>query len=125
MGPTGLAPFAGHKYLNLETRRRSGATVATPVWFAESGGNLYVYSLASAGKVKRIRNDPVVRIAPCDMRGGLLGDWQPARARIVTGEEAARGHRLLDQKYGWMKRIGGWLSRLRRREYAVIAIVTA
>ena len=127
MGPTGLAPFEGRKYLNLETRRRTGAAVATPVWFAASsdtrGDTLYVYSLAAAGKVKRIRNDPVVRIAPCDIRGGLLGDWLPARARLVTGEEAALGHRLLDRKYGWMKRIGGWISRLRRREYAVIAIV--
>lgn len=129
MGPAGLAPFDGRKYLNLETRRRTGAAVATPVWFAVSsdmrGDTLYVYSLAAAGKVKRIRNDPLVRIAPCDIRGGLLGDWLPARARLVTGEEAARGHALLDRKYGWMKRIGGWLSRLRRREYAVIAIVMA
>jgi len=130
MGPTGLAPFEGRKYLSLETRRRAGAAVATPVWFAMHGdmrddlqdATLYVYSLASAGKVKRIRNDPAVRIAPCDIRGGLLGDWVPARARIVSGEEAVLGHTLLDRKYGWMKRIGGWISRLRRREYAVIAI---
>lgn len=129
MRPSGLAPFEGRKYLNLETRRRTGAAVATPVWFAVSrdarGDTLYVYSLAAAGKVKRIRNDPLVRIAPCDIRGGLLGEWQPARACLVTGEEAALGHRLLDQKYGWMKRIGGWLNRFRRRDYAVIAIVPA
>ncbi len=118
----GLAAFAGSNYLNLETYRKTGAAVATPVWFAEEGGTLYVYSLADAGKVKRIRNRSEVRIAPCDIRGRLEGEWAAASARIVTGEEVPRGHRLLDRKYGWLKRIGGLLNRLRRREYAVIAI---
>ncbi len=122
MGAAGPAQFAGRNYLNLETYRKSGAAIATPVWFAGEGGTLYVYSLAEAGKVKRIRNRPEVRIAPCDIRGGLQGEWMGASAHIVSGEEAALGHRLLDRKYGWMKRIGGLLNRLRRREYAVIAI---
>ncbi len=118
----GLASFAGRDYLNLETFRKTGVAVATPVWFAEEGGTLYVYSLADAGKVKRIRNRAQVRIAPCDFRGNLRGEWVGALARIVTGEDAALGHRLLDRKYGWMKRLGALLNRLRRREYAVIAI---
>jgi PPOX class probable F420-dependent enzyme len=125
VAPAGLDPFAGRSYLNLETLRRSGVAVATPVWFAARGSTLYVYSLASAGKVKRIRNNPEVRIAPCDIRGGLEGEWAHARARIVFGEEAALGHRLLDDKYGWLKRLGGIINRLRRREYAVIAIERA
>ena len=122
MGTSGLAPFAGRSYLNLETYRRTGAAVATPVWFAEEGGTLYVYSLADAGKVKRIRNRAGARIAPCDIRGNLQGEWVGASARIVTGEDAALGHLLLDQKYGWMKRLGALLNRVRCREYAVIAI---
>ena len=118
----GLAPFDGRKYLNLETLRRNGARVATPVWFVREGGVLYAYSLAAAGKVRRIRNNPRVRIAPCDMRGGPEGEWLPARARIVDAGEAAKAHRLLDAKYGWLKRIGAILNRWRRREYAVIAM---
>ena len=122
MYASGLAQFSGRKYLNLETLRRTGVAIATPVWFAQSGSTLYVYSLAAAGKVKRVRHNASVRIAPCDIRGALQGAWMPASAQIATGDEAALGHRLLDGKYGWMKRLGGLLSRLRRREYAVIAI---
>jgi PPOX class probable F420-dependent enzyme len=117
-----LSQFAGEKYLNLETYRKDGTAVATPVWFAEDGGLLYIYSLADAGKVKRIRNNPRVRVAPCDMRGKLKGEWVEARARILQGDEAARGHRLLDEKYGLLKKIGNVFSKLKKRERVVIAI---
>ena len=91
-----LSQFADEKYLNLESYRKTGQTVATPVWFAEDGALLYIYSLADAGKVKRIRNNPRVRVTPCDMRGKLKGEWVEARARIVQGAEAVKGHQLLD-----------------------------
>ena len=41
--------FAKHKYLSIETYRKSGQPVATPVWFAERTGTFYLYSLADAG----------------------------------------------------------------------------
>jgi hypothetical protein len=117
-----LTPFANQKYLNLETFKKDGTGVATPLWFAEHDGTIYIYTLANAWKVKRIRNNPRVRIAPCDMRGKLKGDWVEAQARIVEGNEAQLGHELLDKKYGWMKKIGNWFGRLRKRQRAVIAI---
>ncbi len=72
-----FAPFAGQKYLNLETFKKNGTGVKTPVWFAadpsasldSNGAKLYVYTIGVSGKVKRIRNNPHVKIAPCDMRG--------------------------------------------------------
>ena len=65
MSSQSLDPFAGQRYLNLESYKRDGTPVQTPVWFAEEEGVLYVYTLANAGKVKRIRRDPHIRIAPC------------------------------------------------------------
>jgi uncharacterized protein len=114
--------FAHQKYLNLETYRKTGTPVATPVWFAEEHGTFYIYSLAHAGKVKRIRHNPWVRIVPCDVRGNPAGAWVEAKARILDAQGAALGHTLLNQKYGWMKRIGDAFSRLRRRQRVVIAI---
>jgi len=64
-----------------------------------SDAKLYVYTIGVSGKVKRIRNNPRVKIAPCDMRGRVLGEWVEARVAILTGEEAARGMRLLNKKY--------------------------
>jgi PPOX class probable F420-dependent enzyme len=117
-----LSQFAGQKYLNLETYRKNGNAVATPVWFAEDAGVLYIYSLANAGKVKRIRNNPRVRVMPCDVRGKPKGEWVEAHARILDAAGAERAHRLLDKKYGWMKKLGGLYSKIMKRERAAIAI---
>ena len=72
-----FAAFEGQKYLSLETFRKNGEGVRTPIWFAaeKDGGAavLYIYTIADTGKVKRIRNNPRVRIAPCDMRGNVTG----------------------------------------------------
>src|SRR5947207_321558 len=117
-----LAQFEGQKYLNLESYRKTGTAVATPVWFADDGNELYIYSLADAGKVKRIRNNPRVRVMPCDFRGGSRGDWVDATARIIDGAEADKAQRLLDKKYGLMKRIGNIYSGIMKRARAAIAI---
>ena len=120
--PDRPAPFTADRYLNLETYRRTGQPVATRVWFVIERDIIYVYTLASSGKVKRIRNNPRVRIAPCDARGRLHGTWVQATARIVDEREAARAHALLIAKYGWMKRLADLLRSLRPKPRAVIAI---
>lgn len=102
-----FAAFRDQKYLSLETFKKSGEGVKTPVWFAADpvsdlsgeGARLYAYTIGNTGKVKRIRNNPRVRIAPCNMRGDLLGEWADARAEIISGEEAAHGMNLLNKKY--------------------------
>jgi PPOX class probable F420-dependent enzyme len=122
MGDERLAPFANQKYLSVESYRKTGAAVATAVWFAEAEGVIYIYSLSTAGKVKRIRNNPRVRIAPCDIRGRITGQWVEAEARILSGAEDEVAHRVLNRKYGWVKRLGNFFSRLRGRENVTIAI---
>jgi PPOX class probable F420-dependent enzyme len=118
-----LEGFTHQRYLNLQTYRRTGQPVATPVWFAVDRNVIYVYSLAAAGKVKRIRNNPKVRIAPCDARGTLKGAWVEATARIVDEREAAPAHDLLIAKYGWLKRMADLFRKIRPRPRAVIAII--
>lgn len=115
--------FVGEKYLSFESYRKNGAAIRTPMWFAEGDGVLYVYSLADAAKVKRVRNNPRVRIAPCDVRGKVKGEWVDATATILDETGAARGHECLNAKYGWMKRLGDFFSvRVRHRKRAVMAI---
>jgi uncharacterized protein len=122
MSTKDLAQFANQKYLNMETYRKTGKPVATPLWFAEENGTFYIYSLANAGKVKRIRNNPNVRIVPCDMSGKPKGEWIGAKARILDQRGATLGHELLIKKYGWMKRIGDVFSKLMQRQRVVIAL---
>ena len=117
-----LAPFANQKYLNLESYRKTGKPVCTPMWFAEHDGVLYVYTPASAGKVKRIKNNPQARVMPCNIRGKPKGVWIDGVARVVYGAEAERADKLLTQKYGWFKRVGDFFDRLKERERVVMAI---
>src|SRR5579864_8882497 len=93
----------GQKYISLSTFRKSGAAVATPVWFAEQDGKLYVMTRSDSGKYKRIRNNPQVRIAPCTMRGKITGPEFPATARILPPEDWPRARKLLASKYWLMK----------------------
>jgi uncharacterized protein len=97
--------FADQKYLNLETYRKNGTPVATPMWFAEHHGTLYVYSRADAGKVKSIRQNSTVRVVPCTAGGTPTGDWVAGTARILDAPGATIGHQRLNATYGWMKRI--------------------
>jgi len=114
--------FAGHNYISLESFRKTGQGVATPVWFAEENGILYVYSEAASGKIKRIRNNPRVRIAPCDMRGRPRGDWVEATARILEGDAARHADDLLNAKYGFQKRLLAFFAKFRPRPRAWLAI---
>lgn len=101
-----FASLEKQKYLNLETFRKSGVGVRTPVWFVQDGDVLYVRTIADSGKVKRIRNNPQVNIAPCKMDGTLLGDWVQAQACEILDEEIdGKVDQLLGKKYGLMKRL--------------------
>ncbi len=117
-----LVQFDKEKYLNLESYRKTGVGVLTPVWFARRGEIFYAYSLANAGKVKRIRNNPRVRLVPCDFRGNPKGRWVEGAARVFLGSEAEPGQRLLRERYGWIKRVGDFLGKIRKKQYAVLEI---
>jgi PPOX class probable F420-dependent enzyme len=101
------------RYLSLATFRKNGDVVATPVWFAERNGTYYVFSEGDAGKVKRLRNSSRARVAPCDMRGKLLGEWTDAQAFVVEGRpERDAAFRALREKYGWQMGLLDFFSRL-------------
>ena len=118
-----LQQFEKQDYLNLETFRKTGVGVPTPVWFIEDQGVLYVTTGVDSGKVKRIRNNGRVRIAPCDVRGGLKGEWVEAQARLVSGDGVEQKvDRLLGKKYGLQKTLYGLMNRFSRARAATIEI---
>jgi PPOX class probable F420-dependent enzyme len=123
MSAEALKAFDNQKYLNLETYRRSGQAMPTPVWFVRDGDTLYVRTVKDSGKVKRVRNNPRVRVAPCEARGELKGPWVEAKATLVEDPAITqRVVQLLNQKYGLMKRLFDVMGIFSRRNYAVIEI---
>src|SRR5437868_4326252 len=116
-----LAQFAKQNYINLQTFKKDGTPVATPVWFAEDGGELYVYTLANSGKMKRLRNNRRVRVAVSNARGKLKGEWVEGEARLLDQAESAKGNRRITEKY-LLKRISDLFSKFRKEPRAVFAI---
>lgn len=117
-----LAQFANQQFLNIETFRKNGRGVQTPVWFVEDEGTLYVRTGDVSGKVKRIRNNPRVRVMPCDVRGRPKGEWMDGTARFADAAETKRVGDLLTRKYGFQKVMFEAMSKLQSRRYTVIAI---
>jgi PPOX class probable F420-dependent enzyme len=104
-GAPHFTALENHTYCNLVTLRRSGTPVATPVWFALDGSRLYVKTETPSGKVKRIRNDPRVRVAPCTIAGRDLGPAIDGTARILPPAETPHAEAMLRRRYGWGRRL--------------------
>ncbi len=111
------------QYINIETFRKSGEGVRTPVWFVREGGAVYIYTIADSGKVKRIRREPRVNIAPCKMDGTPIGEWFPALARELPDEDTgSRVDKLMNKKYGLMKKLFGLSGGMRKQKHTVLEI---
>jgi PPOX class probable F420-dependent enzyme len=117
-----LERFSRQRYVNLETYRKSGQGVRTPLWFVEDSGVLYMRTPAQSAKVKRIRNNPHVRLVPSDVRGNPKGVWIDGEARLIEAAEAEWVNQLVKRKYGLFKRLIDIRSRLKGTQYVVIAV---
>lgn len=105
--PTGsFDALAGHKYALVITYRKDGQGVPSPVWFGrDEQGSVYFNTEEAAGKVKRIRNNPGVRLAPCDLRGKPLGPPAVGIARILEPAESEAAERTIGANYGIGRRL--------------------
>ncbi|HEY6461465.1 MAG TPA: PPOX class F420-dependent oxidoreductase [Polyangiaceae bacterium] len=124
---TSDAPLGDERYVSLETFRKDGTGVKTPVWAAPLDGKLVVFTAGDSFKVKRLRNDARVRVAACDVRGNVRGGWHAGTGRIV--EDAARVEEVLGalrRKYGFQMRVTDFFAKLagryRKRAYLELTL---
>lgn len=119
--------FSDVRYISLETFRKDGQGVKTPVWVLEDGGALYVRTDPKSWKAKRLRRNKRVRLAPSDARGKVKGAWVDGEAHFVAaGAEADRISELFKKKYGAMGALVNAVNGLRgRHSDAIISIDVA
>ncbi|SNS19850.1 PPOX class F420-dependent oxidoreductase [Rhodococcoides kyotonense] len=114
--------IADGKYVSLTTFKKDGTPVATPLWGARDGGRLLVWTTADSWKVKRIKRNAAVTIAPCSARGTVQGDAVDGRAEILDSSGTEQARAAIAKKYG----ILGWLtikgSNLRRGKTGTVGI---
>ena len=102
-----LEQFLDQKYINLETYKKDGTPIRTPVWFVIGNDLIYVITRESTGKVKRLKHNQDVRIVPCSFKGQSKNEWVKGKAEIITGEEADKAIKLRKKKYGMSARLIG------------------
>jgi PPOX class probable F420-dependent enzyme len=115
MGADAGTPLDGETYINLETFKRDGTGVKTPVWVAPLDGRLVIFTAGSSYKVKRVRRNPSCRAAACDVRGNLKGPWYEGQCRVLDEEGGRRAHQALRNKYGWKMAATDFFARLAGR----------
>jgi PPOX class probable F420-dependent enzyme len=109
------ALFPG-RYLSVTSFKRDGTGVATPVWFVFDGRRLFALTDLHSAKVRRIRHNPRVLVAPCGPSGKLRGEPVPARATVLTATaDLERVQKLLMARYKVSYRLVMLFYRLGRR----------
>ena len=102
-----LDQFLDQKYINLETYKKDGTSVRTPVWFVIDNDLIYVITRDSTGKVKRLGNNQDVQIVSCSFKGEPKNEWVKGKAEVITGEVADEIIKLRKKKYGMLARLTG------------------
>ena len=102
-----LEQFIEQKYINLETYKKDGTSIRTPVWFVIDDDLIYVITRDSTGKVKRLKNNQDVQIVSCSFKGEPKNEWIRGKAEKITGKEADIAIKLRKKKYGMSARLIG------------------
>lgn len=96
---TALEPLVRQRTILLTTYRRDGTPVGTPVHIAVDGDRAFVRTFDTAWKLKRIRNNPEVEVAPSTVRGKPTGPAIRAHARVLSGDESVYAGQVIARKY--------------------------
>ncbi|MGH3266850.1 MAG: PPOX class F420-dependent oxidoreductase [Trebonia sp.] len=111
-----LARVRDAKTVLLETRKRDGSWIATPVSLVTESGHTYFRTYDASGKAKRLRNFPEVRVTASSLRGKPHGPTATGRTRLLDGDEADRARELLAARFPilhrrlvpWAHKRKGW-----------------
>jgi uncharacterized protein len=91
------------RFVSLTTFKRNGEGVATPMWIGRDGADLFVWTPADSWKVKRVRNNPRVLLAPSSRFGKVRDGVLPTEGAAQAVTDPVTVERLRDvirRKYG-------------------------
>jgi len=118
-----MSQFTESKYKNIETYKKNGSGVRTPVWFIIHQGLIYFRTDKKSGKVKRLKNNPHVKIAPCDIRGNVKNEWLDRKVHFANSEESAIVYAMIGKKYGVKAKLVRIVNNIRGKRPLVLAIL--
>jgi PPOX class probable F420-dependent enzyme len=110
------------KYINLETYKKNGQPVRTPVWFVIYNKKIYFRTDSNSGKVKRIMNNQNVSIAACDLLGKIKAEWIKGAAKIANDVDPETINTLINKKYSFMQSFIRIMYKLRNIKVIIILV---
>ena len=113
-----LDEIKSEKYISLETYRKNGKSVKSPVWFVIENDLLYIITRSQTGKVKRLKNNLQVKFALCTMKGKITGEWISGTVKILDEKQTKEAVRMRDKKYGFLAKIAKFLSKSKGEFFA-------
>lgn len=113
-----LDEIKSEKYISLETYRKNGQSVKSPVWFVIENDLLYVITRSQTGKVKRLKNNLQVKFALCTIKGKITGEGISGTAKILDENQTKEAVKMRDKKYGFMAKIAKFLSKSKGEFFA-------
>ncbi len=106
-----LEELESEKCISIETYRKNNEPVQTPVWFVIKDDLIYLVTRDQTGKIKRLRNNQQVKIATCNFKGKIKGQWVSGVAKILTDDQTKDVVKWRERKYGLMAKIAKFLSK--------------
>src|ERR1700741_3080507 len=92
--------FRASPCMSLRSFRKDGTPVDTPTWCVPIEGRLCCYTDDRAYKIKRMRREPRIEVAACNVWGIRSTGWYRARCHFVTEpNERERVFTTLRAKY--------------------------
>ena len=106
-----LDEIKSEKYISVETFKKDGTSVKTPVWFTIKDNLVYVVTRDQTGKVKRLKNNLNVKIATCNIKGKIKGRWNSGTVKILNKQETEEAVKRRDKKYGFFSKMARFLTK--------------
>ena len=102
--------------MNVRSFRKDGTPVDTPTWVVPIDDHFGCYTDDRTFKLKRMRRNPQIELAACDVWGRRSTPWFAGQVRIVQEEPRRQAiFGLLKNKYGIHWHMSWWGSVLTDR----------
>ncbi len=109
------------KYINIQTYKKNGQAVSTPVWFISKDNRIYFRTSPKSGKFKRIKNNNNVKFALCNIRGKIKGEWHNGLAKIDPDINRLIFARI-NEKYGIFAHIMNLFYKIKKMDIIILYI---
>jgi len=116
-----LEAFEKAKYINIQTYKKNGHPISTPVWFIIKDNKIFFRTSHNSGKIKRIRNNNNVKFALCDIRGKIKGEWYEGIAKIESDSDNSILSQI-NKKYGISSRLMKIFYKIKKIHIVILSI---